>query len=61
MLTRKGSEILSDLYRDFREHFIEEHEGCNENDVEQGFLREIAVLVHGDLRQDISDRIDLIR
>lgn len=38
MLTSQGQKILDDIYYKFRDEFIDSHPGCNENDIERGFL-----------------------
>lgn len=41
-MTPQGDKLLTDWYNRFRREYVEQHEGCNENDVERAFLWAIA-------------------
>lgn len=47
MLTIQGNKILQDLFSGFRDRYLYNNPGCNENDVERTFLWELSAMIYG--------------
>ena len=56
MMTRQGMEVLSDLFRDFSNYWVETHPGCNGNDIERAFLYLVSNGM-SEFAQPISDEL----
>lgn len=65
MMSRQGMEILSDLFRDFSNDWVEQFPGCNQNDIERAFLYLIHSSINGEggpsMSPDLQSRIEKIR
>lgn len=64
ILSNNGMEVLNTLYQNFRQSFVDQHPGCNENDVERRFLHQVFFGLNGDhfrLPKAIGDKIADIR
>lgn len=69
-MTEQFNKALSNIYDSFRRGFIAANEGCNENDVERAFLRnvmkvnwwgDLASLFNQESKKATEDLIDSIR
>jgi len=60
MLTRKGQNILSDWYSNFRSDYIDKHPGCNDNEIERAFLCLVSVGLFNGVSTEDRERIEAI-
>lgn len=61
MMSTKGMEILSEMYRLFRDVYIQDNPGCNENDVERYFLTKVYFGTEIWISTNLVQEIDSIR
>lgn len=63
MLSEKGKSVLSDIYSQFSNRFVELFPGCNQNEIERSFLISVYHGLHdGDyLPLDLQKKIEEIR
>jgi len=66
MMSEKANKVLSSIYNDVREKFLEMHPGANENDVERNFLYTVYYGVNNwhcnhPQQKQLSDQIKEIR
>lgn len=64
MLSNKGNDVLAKIYSDFREDWLKQFPGHNENDVERHFLYSVIQGLNddwGDPPEELKRLIEEIR